>query len=119
MDLVWTAFLGIAMVSLAAVLAAAGAMIVQHLVPVQMRKSHNVAIGIIYGGLYVLFGVMVGFTAFLVLDKYNTAQAAVQSEAGEVEELHNLAERFPEPERSRVQEAVTAYAHAVVDIEWP
>jgi hypothetical protein len=119
LDLVWTAFLGIAMVSLAGVLAAAGAMIVQYLVPVQMRKSHNVAIGIIYGGLYVLFGVMVGFTAFLVLDKYNTAQAAVQSEAGEVEELHNLAERFPEPERSRVQEAVTAYAHAVVDIEWP
>lgn len=119
MDLVLTVLWGAAIISLAALVAAVGTTAVQRLVPLQMRKSHNVAIGIIYGGLYVLFGVMVGFTAFLVLDKYNAAQAAVQSEAGEVEELHDLAERFPQPERGRVQEAVTAYAHAVVDEEWP
>ena len=114
-----TALWGIALILLAGVLAAAGATLVQHFVPVEMRKSHNVAIGIIYGGLYVLFGVMVGFTAFLVLDKYNAAQEAVQSEAGAVEELHDLADRFPEPDRGRIQEAVTAYTHAVVDEEWP
>ena len=82
MDLVLTVLWGAAIISLAALVAAVSTTAVQRLVPLQMRKSHNVAIGIIYGGLYVLFGVMVGFTAFLVLDKYNAAQAAVQSEAG-------------------------------------
>ena len=119
MDLVSTVLWGVAIISLAGLVAAAGATVMQRLVPVQMRKSHNVAIGIIYGGLYVLFGVMVGFTAFLVLDKYNVAQETVQSEAGEVEELHDLAGHLPEPERGRVQESVAAYVHAVVDEEWP
>lgn len=119
MDLISTALWGIAAILLAGLVAAAGTTVVQRLLPVEMRKSHNVAIGIIYGGLYVLFGVMVGFTAFLVLDKYNAAQEAVQSEAGDVEELHDLAERFPEPARGRVQASVAAYANAVVDEEWP
>jgi hypothetical protein len=119
LDLVSTALWGIAIILLAGLVAAAGATVVQHLVPVEMRKSHNVAIGILYGGLYVLFGVMVGFTAFLVLDKYNAAQEAVQSEAGDVEELHDLAGHFPEPDRGRVQESVAAYAQAVVEDEWP
>lgn len=118
-DLLSTVLWGLAIVSLAGVVAAAGAAVVQRLVPVQMRKSHNVAIGIIYGGLYVLFGVIVGFTAFLALDEYNAAQEAVQGEAGDVEELHDLAGRFPEPERGRIQGSVTAYAQAVVDEEWP
>ena len=117
--MVYTALWGIAIVLLAASLAAAGAALVQRLVPVQLRKSHNVAIGIIYGGLYILFGVMVGFTAFLVLDKYNAAQETVQNEAGDVEELYEIAERFPEPKRSQIQESVAVYARTVIDDEWP
>lgn len=117
--MVSTALWGIAIIALVGSLAAAGAALAQHLVPVQLRESHNAAISIIYGGLYILFGVMVGFTAFLVLDKYSAAQETVQSEAGDVEELHGLAERLPSPERDRVQESVADYTRAVVDEEWP
>jgi hypothetical protein len=34
-----------------------------------------------------------------------------------VEELHGLAERFPEPERGRVQDLATSYARVVVEEE--
>jgi hypothetical protein len=119
LELISTVLWGVAIVSLAVLGAAAGATVVQRLVPVQMRKTNNAAIGIIFGGLYVLFGTMIGFTAFLVLDKYNVAHEAVQSEASDVEELHNLAGHLPEPERSQVRDAVTAYVHAVVEVEWP
>jgi hypothetical protein len=77
LELISTVLWGVAIVSLAVLGAAAGATVVQRLVPVQMRKTNNAAIGIIFGGLYVLFGTMVGFTAFLVLDKYNVAHEAV------------------------------------------
>jgi hypothetical protein len=36
------------------------------LVPLPLRQSHNAATGTIYAALYVMFGVTVGFSHFLV-----------------------------------------------------
>ena len=49
--------------SLSVLLAVGGLVLVQRLVPLSLRESHNTAIGIIYAALYVMFGVMVGFSA--------------------------------------------------------
>jgi hypothetical protein len=62
---------------------------------------------------------MVGFSAYLVLNKYNTSQNTVRSEASNVEELDWLAEQLPEPERGEIQELAITYARVVVDEEWP
>lgn len=62
---------------------------------------------------------MVGFSAYLVLNKYNTSQNTVKSEASNVEELDWLAEQLPEPERGEIQELAMTYARVVVDEEWP
>ena len=59
-----TALLGLLVVSLAMILAVAGLLVIQRLVTLEIRESHNTAIGIIYAALYVLFGVMVGFSAY-------------------------------------------------------
>jgi cytosine/uracil/thiamine/allantoin permease len=76
-----TAFYGFLVVSLAVTLVVAGLLLAQRLVPLSIRESHNAAIGIIYAALYVMFGVMVGFSAYIVLNKYNTSQNTVKSEA--------------------------------------
>ena len=68
MDFVTIAVLFLLPIFLLTLLGAAGVPLTQRLVPVEQRKPHNVAMGIIYGGLYVLFGVIVGFTALLVLN---------------------------------------------------
>ena len=104
---------------LSVLLAVGGLVLVQRLVPLPLRESHNAAIGIIYAALYVMFGVMVGFSAYLVLNKYVASQNAVESEAGSVEELYWLAEQFSEPKRDQIQQLATSYARAVVDEEWP
>jgi hypothetical protein len=65
-------------------------------VPLEIRESHNAAIGIIYAALYVLFGVMVGFSAYLVLNKYNLSETTAKSEASNVEELYWLAQQLPD-----------------------
>jgi hypothetical protein len=116
---VTTAFYGLFVVSLAVTLAVAGLLLAQRLVPLSIRESHNAAIGIIYAAFYVMFGVMVRFSAYIVLNKYNTSQNTVKIEASNVEELYWLAEQFSEPERDRIQELAVSYARVVVDEEWP
>ena len=66
-----TALIGLLVVLLTAMLAVAGLLIVHRLVPLSIRESHTAAIGIIYAALYVMFGMMVGFSvsAYIVLNK--------------------------------------------------
>jgi Protein of unknown function (DUF4239) len=104
---------------LAVVLAVAGLVLVQRLVPLPLRQSHNAATGIIYAALYVMFGVTIGFSLYLVWQQYDAAQKMAESEAANVEELYQLAGSFPEPERGRVQDLAASYARVVVEEEWP
>jgi hypothetical protein len=46
--------------------AVAGLALVQRLVPLSIRQTHNTATGTIYSALYVLFGVTLGFLLLLV-----------------------------------------------------
>ena len=105
--------------SLATLFAVAGLVFAQHRVPLELRQSHNVPLGLIYGALYVAFGVIVGFSAYLVLDKYTASQTTVVNEAGTVRALYYLAGQFPESQRDQIQELLTSYARVVVDEEWP
>jgi hypothetical protein len=114
-----TVLLGVLFLVFCVLLAIAGLALVQRLVPLPLRESHSTAIGIIYAALYVMFGVVVGFSAYIVLNKYTTSQSTVAREAGSVEELYWLAEQFPEPERDQIQELAASYARVVVDEEWP
>jgi hypothetical protein len=100
-------------------LSVSGLLFVQRLVPLELRQSHNSPTGIIYGALYVTFGVVVGFSAFLVLSKYATSQTTVVNEASNVRALYYLAEQFPEAQRDQLQDLATSYARAVIEEEWP
>lgn len=114
-----TVTLGILIVSVSVLLAVAGLVIVQRRMPLEEREAHNAAIGIVYAAFYVMFGMMVGFSAFLVLSKYISSQGIVESEAGSVEELYWLAENLPEPEQTRIQDLTISYARTMIDEEWP
>jgi hypothetical protein len=70
-----TAVLGFLIILLAALLVVAGVTLAHNRVPVDLRKSHTVPLGLINGGLNVMFGVIVGFTSFLVLGEYRDAEA--------------------------------------------
>ena len=114
-----TIVLGILVILLVAPLAVAGTVLVRNRVPDKLRESHTVPLGLINGGLNGIFGIIVGLTAFLVLGQYSDAQQALQSEAGDVEEIYRLAEPLPEPKREQIQGLATSYARVVVNEEWP
>lgn len=118
MDYVTIAVLFLLPIFLLTLLGAAGVPLTQRLVPVEQRKPHNVAMGIIYGGLYVLFGVIVGFTALLVLNNYNAARVAVQSETVALARIYELAQQLPESKREEIQGIAESYARVVVEEEW-
>ena len=106
-------------VLLAVALAVAGLVVVLRIVPLPIRQAHNTATGTIYAALYVMFGVTLGFSLFLVWQQYEVAQRTAESEAADVEQLYRLAGGFPEPERGRVQDLAASYARVVVEEEWP
>jgi hypothetical protein len=114
-----TAVLGFVIILLATLLAVAGVALTQRRVPTEVRKSRTTGLSQINQGLGAMFGVIVGFTAFLVLNKYHAAEQTVQSEAGDVEEIYRLAESLPEPKQEQIQGLAASYARVVVDEEWP
>jgi hypothetical protein len=94
---------GILIIALALALAVAGVVLVHRLVPIELRKSYSTGLGQISRNLGAMFAIIVGFAAFLTLDKYHGAQLTVQSEAENVHEIYYLAEPLPQPKREQIQ----------------
>lgn len=111
-------FWGVLVVGGSVALAVAGFSLARRVVPLDLRESHNSNIAVVFGALYVMYGLIVGFSAYFVSNQYDTAQRTVQVEAASVEEIHLLAEGFPEAQRRRVQNLTESYARFVVEKGW-
>jgi len=114
-----TVFWGVLSVGVSVALAVLGFAVARRLVPFDLREAQNSNTAVMFGALYVMYGLIVGFSAYLVSYQYDTAQKTAQGEAGSVEEIHRLAEGFPEKERREVQGLAESYARTVVDEGWP
>jgi hypothetical protein len=99
--------------------AVAGLVVVQRLVPPDRREAHNDVAGFIYAVLGVAYAVLLAFVAIAVWQDYETAQTNVESEAHELAGVYFLASRLPEPERTRLKDLAQTYARVVVEEEWP
>jgi hypothetical protein len=104
---------------LAVLLAVAGLLLAQRHIPLEFRKAHNDTLSLIYTALYVTFGAIVGFTAFMVLDKYIDSQKTAANEAADVIQIYQLANSFPQAQRDQIQQLARSYTQEVVDEEWP
>jgi len=114
-----TVLLGVLVVGVSIAAALAGFFVVRRIVPVEFRETHNANTAVIFGALYVMYGLMVGFSAYFAIYQFDLSQRNVEVEAGSVQELHRLAEGFPDEERRRVQDLSEAYARTVVEEGWP
>ena len=99
--------------------AVAGLVLVQRLVPPERREGQNNVAGFIYAVLGVAYAVLLAFVVIAVWQDYETSQTNLASEAHELAGLYFLASRLPEPERTDIQELVRTYARVVVEEEWP
>ena len=111
-----TVLWGVLVVGLSVALAVAGFALVRRFVPMDLRETHNANTAVIFGALYVMHGLIVGFCAYFAVYQYDKAQRI--AEAGSVQELHRLAEGFPDGERQEVQGLAESYARTVVEESW-
>jgi hypothetical protein len=96
-----------------------GLFLVQRLVPSTLREEHNNVAGFIYSVVGIAYAVLLAFVVIAVWQDYETAKDTVETEANELAGVYFVADRFPDPERTRVQELARSYARAVVEEEWP
>lgn len=110
---------GVVVILLSVLLAVAGLILVQRLVPLPAREQSTSGAGWIYAALHVMYGVTLAFSLFLTWQQFGMAQETTLSEASRVEEIYRLVEPLPEPEREQVQDFTESYARVVVEEEWP
>ena len=110
---------GVLVVGGACLAAVAGLMLVQRLVPVNLRKEHNDVAGFIYAVLGVIYAVLLALVVIATWEEFGRARITGEGEANALAEICWLAHQLPEPEGRELQELCVAYAEEVVDVEWP
>ncbi|MFD4370734.1 hypothetical protein [Streptomyces sp. NPDC058486] len=69
--------------------------------------------------LETLAVLLVAFVIVVAAESYGSASAAVEAEAGRVDQLYEVADYAPEPQRERLQAAAVCYSRAIGSAEWP
>ena len=110
--------IGLAMLCLAMGLAVGGLILVQRLVPMNLRRQHNDVAGFIYAVLGVTYAVLLGLMVIAVWEQWEVAKHTADDEASSLAEIFWIADRLPEPMGRDVQELSRSYARVVVDEEW-
>jgi hypothetical protein len=96
-----------------------GLYLVRSLVPLEkLKKNHEVA-GFTFGVLGAFYGLLLAFVIVAVWQRYEQADALVQTEAMSLTSLYRLSKGFAEPAATEMQQALRTYTHNVIDIQWP
>ena len=117
MSLAW--LWSILLVGATVLFAAAGTLLARRWVSVEILKLNNEVAGFIYAVIGVLYAVLLGFTAIIVWEQFDKAQAGVDQEANELADLYRHAQAFPDDTRRVLETQLRAYAKLVVEKEWP
>ena len=117
--MVATAVYGVLTVCAVMLVAVAGLVAVQRLVPAPLRLEHNDVAGFIYAVVGVIYAVLLALVVIAAWEEHEAAGATVREEANELAEVFWLAHRFPEPEGPRLQGLTRSYATVVAEKEWP
>lgn len=110
--------LGILLVGSLVLLAVTGTLGVRRRYGVDNLKANNEAAGFIYAVVGVLYAVLLGFTAIIVWERFDTAQGGVDEEANALGDLYRDAQAFPEEMKKEVETNLRDYAHVVAETEW-
>ena len=83
------------------------------------RRKHTDVAGFIFAGVAVLYAVMVGFVVLVGWEGLNNARATTYSEANQLANVYWASRNLPPPQGPAIAGLTVAYAHTVVDTEWP
>jgi hypothetical protein len=83
-----------------------------------LRRAHDIT-GNLLSVVGTLYAVLLGLIVVDALVHFQTAIDIVQKESNSLADIFLLAERLPEPQKTRLKDACKQYAHLVVEKEWP
>jgi len=101
------------------VLALLGLTLVRRTVPHDRLAQHTDVAGYVYAVIGVIYAVILAQVVIAAWEEYRDARAVAADEANAVLNLARLAQVWPTTDRVPVENALSAYAGHVVDVEWP
>ena len=96
-----------------------GLALVRRTVPLDRLARHIDVAGYVYAVIGVIYAVVLAQVVIAAWQEYQDARAVADNEANAVLNLARLAQVWPDEDRERVEDALSAYAKQVVDVEWP
>ena len=87
---------GLFLISLFVLVSVAGLVLVQHFVPIELRKQHNDVAGFIYAVLGIAYAVLLGLVVVASWEQFQMARNTAEREASELAEVFWLGHRLPE-----------------------
>ena len=103
----------------AVIVALLGLAIVRRTVSHERLAQHTEIAGYVYAVIGVIYAVILAQVVIAAWGEYRDARAVADDEANAVLNLARLAQVWSDEDRLRVEDALSAYAGSVVDVEWP
>jgi hypothetical protein len=82
------------------------------------RESLNDVMGLVFGACAIMYAVLLGFVILNVYNQYQRADRITTREAATLVTLYLDTERYPDPPRPAMQQAIRQYTRSVVDDEF-
>jgi hypothetical protein len=109
----------IAIIVAAALAVAAGAYIVERIVPAAQREAHNDVIGFVYAVVGVAYAVLLGLVVIAAWNTLDQAKANAYAETNALIQLDWYGHSLPQPEHAQIEGLVQEYTRVVINDEWP
>ncbi|MFE1410575.1 DUF4239 domain-containing protein [Streptomyces sp. NPDC085524] len=100
-------------------LAVVGSVAARRRFPQLAGGDHNEMVGVALGMFGAIYGIILAFVVVTLWTQLENTENIVATEATDLALVVRSADTFPEADRARINRAVGAYAHAVVEVQWP
>jgi hypothetical protein len=102
-----------------ALLAAAGVVVLEQLVPAARRQAHNDVLGFVYAVIGVAYAVILAMVIVAAWNSLDEARVNTYTETDALLQLDWYGHSLPQPQHSEVEDLVKNYTTTVIDTEWP
>ncbi|CAM5647525.1 hypothetical protein SNARM312S_00874 [Streptomyces narbonensis] len=101
------------------VLAVVGSVLLRRRYPSLAEGEHNDMVGVTLGMFGAIYGIILAFVIVTLWTQLESTQTIVATEATDMALIARDAAAFPPDVRARLDTALRAYVHAVVEDQWP
>jgi Protein of unknown function (DUF4239) len=114
---VWLSFLIVVVLPTAVVIS--GQHLMRRKIPTELLAANNEVAGFKFAVVGIVYAVLLGFAVIVVWERYHDAETAVAQETSGVISLWRLAKGFDSETAAPVEQRLTDYVRAAIDIDWP